>query len=153
MNYRVLVIGYGNELRSDDGVGPRVARAIAARKLREVEAICSHQLLPEMAELVAGARAVIFIDAAAVAEDSVAVRPLDVATEEAALGHTSDPSWLLALTQALSGRVPLAWLVTVSAPNLDFGESLSASAERGAAEADRLVLRLLTEELRCTRSD
>ena len=103
--------------------------------------------------MAAAARAVIFIDAAAVAEESVAVRPLGLATEEAALGHTSDPSWLLALALALSGRVPPAWLVTVSASNLDFGESLSPLAERGAVEADRQVMRLLTEEYQCMRSD
>jgi hydrogenase maturation protease len=48
MNTDLLVIGYGNELRSDDGVGPRVARAVAEWRLPGVEAIAVHQLTLEL---------------------------------------------------------------------------------------------------------
>ena len=154
MNRSVLVIGYGNELRGDDGAGPRVARVIAARGLARVEVISSHQLLPELAERVSEAQGVLFIDATVVTEDEgVTVRPLQPATREAGMGHTSEPRQLLALAQALSGRRTEAWLVTVPAANLEFGEGLSATAERGVLEAERQVLRLLQEELRCTRWD
>ena len=152
MKCPVLVIGYGNELRGDDGVGPHVARAVAARNLTGVEVIRSHQLLPEMAERVADARAVIFIDAAVVNDDKgVTVRSVEPEANDSSMGHTSDPRCLLALAQVLYGRRPEAWLVTVPATNLEFGEGLSPTAERGAAEAERHVMRLLHEERRCTR--
>jgi hydrogenase maturation protease len=154
MNRPMLVIGYGNELRGDDGVGPCVAGAIAARDLAGVEVIRCHQLVPELAERAAGSRTVIFVDAAAdFDDDGVTIRPLEPATSAAGMGHTSDPRWLLALAETLCGRRPAAWLVTVPATNLEFGEGLSPMAARGAVEAEGHVMRLLHAELRSTRRD
>jgi hypothetical protein len=53
------------------------------------------------------------------------------------LGHTGEPRELLALAEALYGRRPEAWLITLPAPELGFGEGLSATAEHGLAEALR----------------
>jgi Ni,Fe-hydrogenase maturation factor len=65
------------------------------------------------------------------------------------LGHVADPGALLALTAAVFGRAPEAWLVTVRVSNLDVGDALSATAERAvtaAVEAVRtLVARLGAE--------
>ena len=47
---RLLVIGYCNTLRSDDGVGPRVAEAVEALDLPGVRAIVRGLLTPELAE-------------------------------------------------------------------------------------------------------
>ena len=44
----VLVIGYGNDLRSDDAVGKRVAEAVATWKLLSVQALAVHQLTLEL---------------------------------------------------------------------------------------------------------
>src|SRR5579871_5175875 len=66
---RLLIVGYGNPIRSDDAVG-----YLAAERLRQVLteadiAILSvHQLTPELAEPVSRAARVIFIDAAATGE-------------------------------------------------------------------------------------
>ena len=43
MKVRLLVIGYGNELRGDDGVGPWVARSVADWQVAGVEAVAVHQ--------------------------------------------------------------------------------------------------------------
>ena len=59
----ILVIGYGNDLRSDDAVGQKVANAIAAWKLPQVTSLCVHQLTPELASFLATAELAIFIDA------------------------------------------------------------------------------------------
>ena len=56
----ILVIGYGNELRRDDGLGPRVAASLAGPGVR---ALAVRQLTPELAEEVATARLVVFVDA------------------------------------------------------------------------------------------
>ena len=56
MTTDVLVIGYGNELRGDDGVGPRVARELSPRLGVSfgVSAIDVHQLMPELAGAAGG---------------------------------------------------------------------------------------------------
>jgi len=47
---RVLVIGYGNTLRGDDGLGQRAAEALAQRALPDgVEVLSCHQLTIELA--------------------------------------------------------------------------------------------------------
>lgn len=59
-----LIIGYGNPLRGDDGLGWHVAQRLAAvlpQHRARIE-VC-HQLTPELAEPISRADLVIFIDA------------------------------------------------------------------------------------------
>jgi hydrogenase maturation protease len=128
---KTLVIGYGNTLRGDDGVGPRVADAVAGWGLPDVEAIAVHQLTPELAEPLADARVAIFVDARlAGAGESFRIRPIEAGGPAAGLGHTGDPRSLLALAQGAFGRHPRAWLITVPAADLAMGEGLSPAVER-----------------------
>ena len=63
---RALVIGYGNTLRADDGLGPAVAERLGSEWADEDVGVLSCQLLtPELAEPVSRAEIVVFIDAAA----------------------------------------------------------------------------------------
>ncbi|MFI5043071.1 MAG: hydrogenase maturation protease, partial [Acidimicrobiales bacterium] len=62
----VLVIGYGNTLRSDDGVGWHAAALLAEDpRLAGVEVLAVHQLTPELALDMSRATLVILIDAGA----------------------------------------------------------------------------------------
>src|SRR6266481_2633708 len=56
----LLVLGYGNTLRSDDGVGPKVVEAIAALKLPGVLILSCDLLTPEMADPISCADSVVF---------------------------------------------------------------------------------------------
>jgi hydrogenase maturation protease len=136
------VIGYGNELRRDDGIGPRVAREVLARGLAGVEVREAHQLLPEHAEWLAGLGRVVFVDAS-IDSRGVETRCLKASREARLAPHASDPEALLALAGALFGNAPEAWLVTVAAADLGLGEGLSAAAERQLPEAVAAVLRAL----------
>ena len=46
-----MVIGYGNTLRSDDGVGPLVAEAVHELVLPDVQTLAAGLLTPELADL------------------------------------------------------------------------------------------------------
>jgi hydrogenase maturation protease len=48
-NFKILLIGYGNTLRNDDGVGVRIAEIIAEENRPHVQVIATHQLTPELA--------------------------------------------------------------------------------------------------------
>ena len=126
-----LVIGYGNTLRSDDGVGAKVAAAVAELALPGVTVLVRHQLTPELAETISEARAVIFVDAAADASTEVQVRRLEPAGGAQLMAHAADPRTLLALAKQLFGRCPPAWWLTIPVENLEFGEELSPLARRG----------------------
>lgn len=131
-----LVIGYGNDLRGDDAVGPLAAAAVAAWELPGVRALATHQLAPELAQVLAMAELAIFVDACASPDrEEVEVHLIAPAALDTALGHTSDPCGLLALTAALYGRCPAAWSITVPAQSFAFGAGLSPLAERGFAAA------------------
>ena len=127
----LLVIGYGNTLRGDDGVGPRVAEAVAALNLPGVQTLTSHQLTPELAEPISKARGVVFVDAAVDAAPDIALRELTAAEPGMLMGHAVDPRLLLALARDVFGGQPKAWLLTVPASDLNFGDHLSETAERG----------------------
>ncbi|NHC34465.1 hydrogenase maturation protease [Scytonema millei] len=139
----VLVIGYGNDLRSDDAVGQKVAHAIASEKLPHVTSLCVHQLTPELASFLATAELAIFIDACFASVCDVRVQPLAPTNSTAIGGHTGDPRSLLALTQALYNRVPNAWWVTIPGTNFELGDRLSPIAERGMQVALEQIYHLM----------
>lgn len=128
---RVLVIGYGNPLREDDGIGWAAAQSLVRmahdmpHMALTVETV--HQLLPELADLISQTDLVIFVDAA------VTGNPGDIRCEEirplpqspGAFSHHVGPAGLLEMAQALYGRFPLAYLFTVTAASLGYGETLS----------------------------
>jgi hydrogenase maturation protease len=155
----VLVIGYGNELRRDDGAGLRLAERMVERwqaadiPLRH---LAVQQLTPELAVEIAepGVTAVVFVDARAglpgSATDGVTVTALASGSlASPSLGHHTQPEVLLAYADLLlEGRpAPPAWLVAT--PGVDFahGEGLSAAASAAIQSAfsqrDHALMRLL----------
>jgi hydrogenase maturation protease len=139
-----LVIGYGNTLRGDDAVGPRVADAVAAWRRPEVRALAVQQLTPELAEAVAGVGLVVFVDATSALDGGeVIVRRLEPADSSVALGHASDPRQLLSLARTLYGSSPPAWWVLVPSAGFELGAGLSALATRGLDAALKEISVLL----------
>jgi hydrogenase maturation protease len=131
----LLVIGYGNTLRRDDGVGRRVADAVAALALPGVRALACPLLTPELADPISRARVAIFVDAAADAPREVQLRKLAPADSSQVLAHAASPATLLALARDVFGHAPEAWLLTIPVENIGIGEELSAFARRGLETA------------------
>ena len=128
---RLLVVGYGNTLRRDDGVGPRVAEAVAALGLPAVQVLACPLLTPELAERVSQAGGVIFVDAAVDAPREVQMRALVPADSSQVMAHAANPATVLALARDVFGHVPEAWWLTIPVEDLGVGEELSALAQRG----------------------
>jgi hydrogenase maturation protease len=130
---KILMIGFGNTLRGDDGVGPYVAGVVASWRLPGLESLAVPQLIPELAEPVAAAKAVIFVDAQTAGQgDVVELRSIEASESRVSIAHVSDPQSLLALAAAVYGSRPQAWLITIPAADFSFGEKLSSIAKRGA---------------------
>lgn len=146
----ILVIGYGNALRSDDGIGTRVAQSIAAANYPGVQVRSVCQLLPELAAELAEAGIVLFVDALADrSRSALELTPVSAGEITDWSTHTADPRTLLALTRAVYKRTPEAWWLTVSGQNFDLGEGLSAVAEEGVRQAIALLNKLLQTKMRC----
>jgi len=149
--YRMLIIGYGNPYRCDDGVALAVINEL--RRLRghppmeegadgmedlgkEVDTIFLQQLTPELAEIVAHYDEVIFVDAHMGKHVELiretALKPMP---HSAIISHHLHPEALLALSEALWGRTPKARLVSIQGHNFDFGTDLSPKTQEGSRQA------------------
>jgi hydrogenase maturation protease len=141
----LLVIGYGNTLRGDDGVGTRVAEAVGALRLPGVRTLICQQLSPEHAEPLSQAHTVVFVDAAVDAPKEVQLRPLEPGETTQLMAHAADPRTMLALARDVFGHAPRAWWLTIPAVNLEFGEELTPAARRGLEAAVEKIQSLAAE--------
>jgi hydrogenase maturation protease len=122
----VLILGYGNPLRGDDAMGP-----IAAERLG---GLAVHQLTPELAERIAEADAVIFLDAdATLPPGEISVTPIEPA--EVQLTHHAAPAGLLHLARTVYGVAPKAWLIGMGGEDFDLREGLSPAAAHAVERA------------------
>lgn len=129
----VVVIGYGNTLRGDDGLGIHVAERLRTRYAEtHVTVISAQQLMPEMAETICCAELVIFVDAE-MGDMPGEVRCRSVEAEgplsASIFAHHLRPEQLLAVAVQLYGRQPRAALVTITGLSFEVGEGFSACVQ------------------------
>lgn len=138
---RVLLIGYGNPGRGDDGLGPALAEAMDSVQLPGLEVEIDFQLNVENAFDLKGYDAVYFVDAAiAGAEpfDFHRIRPQDPATFSS---HAVSPEGVLALAEKLFGLKVPGYVMAVRGYEFDeFGAPISPRAAENLAAA-RVFLR------------
>ena len=148
-----LIIGYGNTLRSDDGVGYRIAETVAQWNVNSVRSLSVHQLTPELAETMSHAKTVIFVDAvlvnaalrdtvlidavepssdpSPVSPDLASTIPLELVEpdlNQSLTAHHINPPLLLALCHQLYHALPIVYQLLIPVQNFDVGETLSATA-------------------------
>ncbi len=129
----VLIVGIGNPLRGDDGLGWQAVDQLRPRLHdRNVEFIVCHQLTPDLAEAVSRARRVIFIDAQlGHPAGQLEVRNIYSSNEAEQLGHQLDPPALLRYTQILYGASPEAMICSITAESYDYCLELSQAVRSG----------------------
>jgi len=158
----IWVVGYGNPLRGDDGVGQEVAKVLLQQKnsvggLASATITCAHQLLPEMALDVSRSRFAVFIDAARDGRPGGSVslqllaEPLEPGPGQPAAASCWEdftPASLLALSRCLFGTAPVGAVITVGVVALGLGTGLSPLVEAAiprAAAAVRLAISAVPE--------
>jgi len=123
----ILLIGYGNPLRADDGISWAVTGEIRARLgALPVKVIECLQLYPEMADQFRDASLVVFVDAAV--EGSPGEwrhHRLRSGGYISAFSHSPTPAGLLALAADLYGAAPEAHLFTVCGSSFEYGACFS----------------------------
>jgi len=142
----VLVIGYGNSLCSDDGVGWAVAGRLADDpRLAGVDVRAEHQLTPELAIDASQAGLIVLVDAAVdVDPGEVRVRTLDADLRSAsAWTHHIGPEGLIALTRELWGRAPRVAVVSIGAASLELGDALTPVVDAAVPRAVDVVAALV----------
>lgn len=149
---QMLIIGYGNSLRSDDGAGIVMAQKMAPHfdaKGLPTQLITETQLLPEMAADISAPsiNTVVFVDTSVQSNDAqVQINMIDVDTPTASTGHQLCPAALLLYASLLYGRNPQAWLVSIPGVNFAHGESFSPTV-KNAIRGHKAVAQTLYVEI------
>ncbi len=136
---RVLVLGYGNPGREDDGLGPAAAAAIERLGLGHVTVCDNYQLVIEDAVDVAEADVVWFVDAARAGPEPYEVRRISPAGDIAFNSHSVRPEVVLALAGEYCGRAPEAYLMGIRGYEFEFREGLTDRAHGNLQQAVALM--------------
>ncbi len=149
---RCLILACGNTLRGDDGIGPWLA-SWAEERFRDedsVQVISRQQWTLELAEDVARADSVLFIDCSTDSEPgAVSLVPVEPAADSQRLAtHHLGAAELLAVGRGFYDSLPrAALLLTVGAGSLELGEEFSPAVRTAIPEAcgilERTVVRFL----------
>ncbi|MCL4561756.1 MAG: hypothetical protein M1281_14255 [Chloroflexi bacterium] len=154
----LLIVGYGNPDRQDDGAAWHILNAIASRSGQAVEVdpaslpapssvpfglLFVLQLTPELAETLTAYDHVCFVDAHTgdIAEDlHIAELPVDY--QRTPFTHHMTPQTCLFLAQTLYGHAPAAQLVSVRGYEFGFSSGLSERTSLLTSQAVEAILRL-----------
>ena len=146
----VLIIAYGNPLRSDDGLAWHAAKALEGKfGSSEVEILCLHQLAPELAQTASSFDCVIFVDAtlpgAVNASQPGEVRVSDLherppRSDQAVYSfHALSPRTVVDMAAQFYSVRLKAFAITMTGENFEHGESLSPTI---SAALPGLVLKI-----------
>jgi hydrogenase maturation protease len=136
---KVLVVGYGNPLRGDDGAGPWVADRLAALGLPGVETRTYHQLPLELAADLDGYDAAVFVDASVEGDDVTLLSEPELPSARS-LSHHTAAGELAALSRRLGRGPGTVLLCTVRGEDFTYRPSLSPAALARAEEALRRIV-------------
>ncbi|SPE23654.1 Ni,Fe-hydrogenase maturation factor (hox operon) [Candidatus Sulfotelmatomonas gaucii] len=149
---RCLVLACGNTLRSDDGVGPKLAEWAAERfqKNEDVRVVARQQWTPDLAKDIADADSVLFVDSSLNSipgRVSLAAVASNRGNGDAATHHL-EAHELLGLTRSIYGSIAdHAMLLTVGVGSTELGETFSEPVEAALPRArgvlEKAVLRFI----------
>ena len=144
---RILLIGYGNPGRGDDGLGPALAARIEALALPGLTVDIDYQLTVDHAALIAAHDLVIFADAAIGLGRPFRFDPLTASPPESLGSHQVSPQAALALAALLFGRAPTAHVLAIAGEAFgEVHEGLSLPARRNLDLAAHHLSRWLARQ-------
>jgi hydrogenase maturation protease len=141
----VLLYGFGNPGRQDDGLGPLVIEEIEGRNIPGVTIDENYQLQIEDAAEMAKHEVVIFVDASVEGTGSFTVQKVK---PERSIGYTShavSPQSILAICKDVFGKVPETWIIGIRGYEFEFGEGISKRAKTNFDKALEFIIILLHE--------
>ncbi len=145
MQPRIIIIGFGNPGRVDDGLGPALAHRVEALGLEGVSTHSAYQLQVEDAALVAENDIVIFADASVERETAFSFRPVKPDPQATFTTHSLRPGAVLALAEDCFKAKPRAWMIGIRGHDFNrYEEGLSEAANRDLEEAIAFLLPLIS---------
>ncbi len=146
---RVLLIGYGNPGRRDDGLGPALAAELEAQLLPGLAVDSDYQLTVEDSHTVAEHDLVIFADAALEGREPFYFRPLAARLDGPAGGlssHGVEAEEVLALAGQLFDVRPEAYVLGIRGYEFNrFEEGLSERGQANLEAARDFLIRVIRD--------
>jgi len=141
---RILVLGYGNPGRQDDGLGPAAAAGVERLGWPNLTAFDNYQLNIEDAMDVAEHDVVWFVDAAKAGPSPYFIRRVSPSPTIDFTSHIVRPEVILAIAQQVYGGAPQAFMLGIRGYAFEFIEALTPRASDNL----RVALAVLTDRLR-----
>ena len=138
----ILLIGYGNPGRQDDGLGPALAELVEGLELPGVTVDCDYQLTLEHAEMAARHKTVVFADATLEGEESFSwSQVVPAAAGIRFTSHHLGPADVLALARDLFEAEPAGYVLAMRGRCFgEFESGLSAEAQNALDDAARFLI-------------
>ena len=131
-NYKILIYGYGNPGRQDDGLGnlfvDLLEEWVKRQELKGFEFDSNYQLNIEDAAAVADKDLVIFADASTEDIEDFILTPVDASTKVAFTTHAASPGYIMGLSKKLYNKFPPTYLLHIKGYEWDFREGISKQA-------------------------
>lgn len=142
----VLVIGYGNPGRQDDGLGPALAEAVERLRIPGVTVEAGYQLTVEDAAAVAAHRYVVFADASVGGREPFFFRAMQPAAHTSFSTHSVEPEAVLALARDLFQAETKGYALGIRGYRFnEFGETLSDEGRQNLAAALHFIVPVLKD--------
>ena len=127
---RLVVFGWGNEARGDDGLGPLLLEKVTRAGWPDVTTIGDFQLQIEHALDLDGADAALFLDAGKDTPAPFAFAEIGPRRDASHTSHALAPEAVLDVYARSLGRTPPpSFILCVRGERFELGESLSAEAQ------------------------
>ena len=137
---KILLFGYGNPGRQDDGLGIAFVDAIKAwaekEGLQGIKFESNYQLNIEDADLIADKDLVIFADASTEELDDFCISVVDGSANVTFTTHAASPGYIVQLCKELFEKKPAVYLLHIKGYEWEFKEGFSREA---AANLDKAI--------------
>lgn len=144
IKYNTLIIGVGNTIRGDDGIGPYICSCIEALQLGGIKTRITQQLQTDMVDELLEYHQIIIADAAIHSED-ILFYAVDSTTSPAASSHHSNPAMLVALAQQLYNKKLPIMVCSVKGEVFEMSDQLSPAAKERADKAVVMISEWIKE--------
>jgi len=133
---KILLIGFGNPARADDGLGPALAEKIESKNLSLVTVEADYQLTIEDSAQVAEHDIVIFADAQVFGPEPFSFEPVVAKCSDSFSTHSVEPAHIMALAESLFGSKAKGFILGIRGYEFDrFGDGLSEKAKANLQKA------------------
>ncbi len=144
---KILIIGYGNPGRLDDGLGPAFAAAVEAFSIEGIETDSDYQLTVEDAIDIAKHDIVLFADADVRGPEPFYLKKIKPAERVSLSSHSIKPASLIALVKESFNTNIEAYVIGIRGYEFnDFKEELSEKASENLKAALEFIKPILKKK-------